>query len=55
MAAFGPGRPMSGSDWPVCLPSAGHAHVRRTAREGPLGPAERTALFASTAVRAYDL
>ncbi|MCG0065751.1 hypothetical protein L0F81_21035 [Streptomyces tricolor] len=47
---------MSGSDWPVCLPAAGHAHVRRTAREVTARPGgERTALFASTAVRGYDL
>ncbi|MFH9657450.1 amidohydrolase family protein [Streptomyces sp. NPDC017248] len=55
--AFGPGRLMFGSDWPVCTPAASYAEVRHLAQElcAGLGPAERTALFESTATRVYGL
>jgi L-fuconolactonase len=54
---FGPDRLMFGSDWPVCLPSAGYARVMATAREltAELSEAERSAVFAGTARRAYRL
>ncbi len=55
--AFGPDRLMFGSDWPVCRLAASYAEVLAAAREltGGLGPAERTAVFAGTAVRTYGL
>ncbi|TXS52825.1 amidohydrolase family protein [Streptomyces sp. t39] len=55
--AFGPGRVMFGSDWPVCLPAAGYAEVLDTARAltARLDPGEREAFFAGTATRVYGL
>lgn len=55
--AFGPGRVMFGSDWPVCLTAAGYGEVLEAAREltAGLGPAERGAVFAGTAARVYGL
>lgn len=55
--AFGPGRLMFGSDWPVCTLAAGYPDVHDLAREltADLAPPERTALFETTATRVYDL
>ncbi|WP_340374652.1 amidohydrolase family protein [Streptomyces sp. SS7] len=55
--AFGPGRLMFGSDWPVCRLAATYAEVVTVAREltAGLGPAERHDVFTGTAVRTYDL
>ncbi|GKQ41449.1 amidohydrolase [Streptomyces sp. A012304] len=55
--AFGPGRLMFGSDWPVCRLAASYAEVLSAAREltASLDPAERHEVFTGTAVRAYGL
>ncbi|MDW4904223.1 amidohydrolase family protein [Streptomyces sp. ADMS] len=55
--AFGPGRLMFGSDWPVCRLAASYAEVIAAAREltAGLGPAERHDIFTGTAVRTYGL
>ncbi|MFE7120732.1 amidohydrolase family protein [Streptomyces sp. NPDC057654] len=55
--AFGPDRLMFGSDWPVCRLAASYGEVLAAAREltDGLGPAERAAVFAGTAVRTYGL
>ncbi|MYT03423.1 MULTISPECIES: amidohydrolase family protein [Streptomyces] len=55
--AFGPGRLMFGSDWPVCRLAASYAEVVSVVREltTALGPAERHDVFTGTAVRTYDL
>jgi L-fuconolactonase len=55
--AFGPDRLMFGSDWPVCLLAASYAEVVQAAVDltsGLTGP-ERSAVFADTARRVYDL
>ncbi|MFC1417992.1 amidohydrolase family protein [Streptacidiphilus cavernicola] len=55
--AFGPGRTMYGSDWPVCLPTAGYLEVLDLAAALVAGlgldRAERAAVFAATAARVY--
>ncbi len=55
--AFGPGRLMFGSDWPVCTLAATYAQVSRLtstlARD--LGPEDRHRLFEATATRVYGL
>ncbi|MEV5280408.1 amidohydrolase family protein [Streptomyces sp. NPDC052811] len=55
--AFGPGRLMFGSDWPVCKLAATYSEVIAVAHEltAGLGPAERHDLFTGTAVRTYGL
>ncbi len=55
--AFGPGRLMFGSDWPVCTLVAAYGDVLATARELTLhlSPRERRQLFDTTATRAYRL
>jgi L-fuconolactonase len=55
--AFGPGRVMFGSDWPVCTLAASYAEVLQAARDltGDLSVAEREAIFAGTATRVYGL
>ncbi|MER5631385.1 amidohydrolase family protein [Streptomyces nitrosporeus] len=55
--AFGPGRLMFGSDWPVCRLAAPYAGVLDTARTltSHLGEDERRAVFAATARRVYRL
>ncbi|MGW2768987.1 amidohydrolase family protein [Streptomyces sp. NPDC001275] len=55
--AFGPGRLMFGSDWPVCRLAASYADVVSTAQEltARLDPAERHEVFAGTAMRTYGL
>ncbi|MEU7413522.1 amidohydrolase family protein [Streptomyces sp. NPDC042638] len=55
--AFGPGRLMAGSDWPVCTLAMPYAEVHALNREltAGLGEAERAAVFETTATRVYDL
>lgn len=55
--AFGPGRVMFGSDWPVCLLAASYGEVIQAAIEltSGLSAPERNAVFADTARRIYDL
>lgn len=55
--AFGPGRLMFGSDWPVCRLAATYAEVIAVARALTTGlcPAERHDVFTGTAVRTYHL
>jgi L-fuconolactonase len=57
LEAFGPGRLMFGSDWPVCRLAADYAQVLDAARAltAGLSPAEQEDVFAGTAVRAYGL
>ncbi|MGW0465520.1 amidohydrolase family protein [Streptomyces sp. NPDC003027] len=55
--AFGPGRLMFGSDWPVCRLAATYAEVVAAAGDvtAGLGPAEHRDVFTGTAVRTYGL
>jgi len=55
--AFGAGRVMFGSDWPVCLLDSDYASVMALARSltAGLSAAERAAVFGATAARAYRL
>ena len=55
--AFGPGRLMFGSDWPVCTLAAAYGDVLAAARDltGQLSPAEREAVFSGTAATVYGL
>ncbi|WP_330454856.1 MULTISPECIES: amidohydrolase family protein [unclassified Streptomyces] len=55
--AFGPGRLMFGSDWPVCRLAATYTEVLDTARAliRDLGEEERAAVLATTAERVYGL
>lgn len=55
--AFGPGRLMFGSDWPVCRLAASYAEVVDTARvlTAGLDDAERREVFSGTARRVYGL
>ncbi|MGW4750871.1 amidohydrolase family protein [Streptomyces chartreusis] len=55
--AFGPGRLMFGSDWPVCTLAATYGEVLAAAGEltAALSDAERTQVFEGTAVRVYGL
>ena len=57
LSAFGTGRVMFGSDWPVCLLASDYAGVTALARSltAGLSPAERAAVFGETAARAYRL
>jgi L-fuconolactonase len=57
LTAFGPGRIMFGSDWPVCLLASDYAGVVDLARVlvAGLSDAERAAVFASTAARVYGI
>ncbi|WAU83691.1 amidohydrolase family protein [Streptomyces sp. Qhu-G9] len=57
LEAFGPGRLMFGSDWPVCTLVASYAEVADTAHQltGKLGESEREEVFAGTATRVYGL
>lgn len=57
LAAFGPGRLMFGSDWPVCTLAASYAEVVAAAEEltAGLSGAERHAVFGGTARRWYGL
>ncbi|WP_030743869.1 amidohydrolase family protein [Streptomyces sp. NRRL F-5135] len=55
--AFGPGRLMFGSDWPVCRLAATYGEVYDAARSltGGLSQDERNAVFGATARRVYGL
>ncbi|MFC8391635.1 MULTISPECIES: amidohydrolase [unclassified Streptomyces] len=55
--AFGPGRLMFGSDWPVCTLAAAYGDVLATARAltGGLDATGRRQLFGTTATRVYGL
>ncbi|MFE9995226.1 amidohydrolase family protein [Streptomyces avermitilis] len=55
--AFGPGRLMFGSDWPVCTLAASYGQVIDVAHEltAALGADEREDLFSGTATRVYGL
>ncbi|MEU9656112.1 amidohydrolase family protein [Streptomyces chartreusis] len=57
LEAFGPGRLMFGSDWPVCTLAATYAEVLAAARQltDVLSDAERTQVFEDTAARVYGL
>ncbi|MFJ1875683.1 amidohydrolase family protein [Streptomyces chartreusis] len=57
LEAFGPGRLMFGSDWPVCTLAATYGEVLAAAREltAALSDAERTQVFEGTAARVYGL
>jgi len=57
LEAFGPERLMFGSDWPVCLLACSYARWLLLVQDFAAGLSEdeRTALFAGTARRAYDL
>lgn len=57
LEAFGPGRLMAGSDWPVCTLAAGYGRVMETAATltGGLSRAERAAVLGGTASRVYGL
>lgn len=57
LSAFGPGRVMFGSDWPVCLLASGYAGVLTLARSlvTELSEAEQTAVFGTTAARLYGI
>jgi L-fuconolactonase len=58
LEAFGPGRLMFGSDWPVCTLAASYTQVTALAREllePRLSPAERDAVFCANAIAAYRL
>ena len=48
---------MFGSDWPVCLLAASYADVVSTAETltATLSPADREAVFNTTATRIYNL
>ncbi|GGN34598.1 amidohydrolase family protein [Streptomyces fuscichromogenes] len=52
--AFGPDRLMFGSDWPVCVLAGTYAEVFDAAAE-LIAPADRTAVFGTTATRVYGL
>jgi L-fuconolactonase len=56
--AFGPGRLMFGSDWPVCTLAASYAEVVALARDAlavRLGQAELDAVFRANAINVYRL
>ncbi|MFD0305561.1 amidohydrolase family protein [Streptomyces sp. NPDC127119] len=57
LEAFGPGRLMFGSDWPVCTLVASYAEVVHIADQltGKLDEREREEIFSGTATRVYRL
>jgi L-fucono-1,5-lactonase len=58
LEAFGPGRLIFGSDWPVCLLAASYQDVLALARsvlDGRLSQSETDAVFGGNAVAAYQL
>ncbi len=57
LEAFGPGRILFGTDWPVCLAACGYARWKETVETWitPLSPAERAAILGDNAVRLYRL
>ncbi|MBR8638373.1 amidohydrolase family protein [Streptomyces tuirus] len=54
LAAFGPGRLMYGSDWPVCTLAASYGDILDIARD-LTSPHEQEQILAGTATRVYDL
>ncbi|MBW8797921.1 MAG: amidohydrolase family protein [Streptomyces sp.] len=52
--AFGPDRLMFGSDWPVCVLAGTYGEVFDAATQ-LIAPADRTAVFETTAARVYGL
>ncbi|WP_306026879.1 amidohydrolase [Stappia sp. MMSF_3263] len=58
LSAFGPGRLMFGSDWPVCLLAGSYAEVLNalcTVLEGKLSADERAGVYGANAARFYSL
>lgn len=57
LQAFGPGRLLFGSDWPVCLAVSSYGEVLDAAREltRDLSPHERAQVLGGTAERVYGL
>ena len=57
LEAFGPGRLLFGSDWPVCLAGVGYSAWKSTVESAlaTLSPAERVAVFGDNARRIYCL
>jgi len=57
LEAFGPGRTMFGSDWPVCTLAATYGQVVETTEEltADLDESERRAVLTATAARVYRL
>jgi L-fuconolactonase len=57
LEAFGPGRCMFGSDWPVCELAAPYGRVYQALIEalGPISESERAMVFGGTAARFYGL
>jgi len=57
LEAFGPGRLMIGSDWPVCLLAGSYARVLDVVRGfvGALSPAEQAGILGDNAARFYGL
>ena len=57
LEAFGPGRLMVGSDWPVCLLAADYPTVIGLVRDlvDPLSDAEQAAILGGTAARFYGI
>lgn len=58
LSAFGPGRLMFGSDWPVCLLAGSYAEVLnalRTVLDGKLSADERAGVYGANAARFYGL
>lgn len=57
LEAFGPGRLMWGSDWPVCTLAATYAEVLELAKQavGDLGEVDQAAVLGGTATRVYGL
>jgi len=57
LEAFGPGRLMYGSDWPMTAAEGGYAstHAQLAPLIDELAPAERSAIYAGTACRVYAL
>ena len=57
LEAFGPGRVLFGSDWPVCLVVCGYARWLELVQEliAPLSPSERAAILGGNARRVYRL
>ena len=55
--AFGPGRLMFGSDWPVCLLAAPYGRMVEALHEalGPLSRPDRDRIFGGTAIKFYGL
>ena len=57
LEAFGPGRVVFGSDWPVCLLRADYPEVAALVRDwtSRLSAAEQAQLWGGTAMRCYGL